>query len=327
MNKNNEQPVLLKVNHLHKTFSTQNGSVTAIDHVGFEVLAGETVALVGESGCGKSTVATTLLGLQQPDSGEVFVAGRELLTDANARGKSLGRDLGMVFQNPYASLNPKMKIKSIIAEPLKTAFNLRGNALRLRIKELLGHVGMGEEHMDRYPHEFSGGQLQRIAIARALALESKLLILDEPTAALDVSVQAQVLRLLKELQVEEGLSYLFISHDLATVEYLAHRVLVMYLGRIVEAGTVKQVFGHPRHPYTRALLNSVPSVDPDRRDELKTLGGEIPSPLNRPAGCHFAPRCPWATDLCRSEVPAESSNQGHRYSCHHPLTDESSYVR
>jgi len=229
----------------------------------------------------------------------------------------------MVFQNPYASLNPKMTIKAIVAEPLKVAFGLRGSALHARILTLLGNVGMGEEHMERYPHEFSGGQLQRIAIARALALESKLLILDEPTAALDVSVQAQVLQLLKTLQTDNGLSYLFISHDLATVEYLAQQVLVMYLGRIVEAGPVEQVFGRPRHPYTRALLNSVPSIDPERRDQLQILSGEIPSPLNRPAGCHFAPRCPRATERCRREVPAETQDHGHRFSCHHPLNDES----
>lgn len=316
---NHQQPALLSVNQLHKTFATRNGVVTAIDHISLHVGAGETVALVGESGCGKSTVAATLLGLLPMDGGEVLVDGQPLPRDAKARGKSLS----MVFQNPYASLNPKMRIKAILAEPLKVAFGLRGRALHARILALLGHVGMGEEHMERFPHEFSGGQLQRIAIARALALESRLLILDEPTAALDVSVQAQVLQLLKALQTDNGLSYLFISHDLATVEYLAQQVLVMYLGRIVEAGPVAQVFGHPRHPYTRALLNSVPSIDPARRDQLQTLTGEIPSPLNRPAGCHFAPRCSRASERCRREVPAEIQDHGHRFSCHHPLNDES----
>lgn len=316
---NHQQPALLSVNQLHKTFATRNGVVTAIDHISLHVGAGETVALVGESGCGKSTVAATLLGLLPMDGGEVLVDGQPLPRDAKARGKSLS----MVFQNPYASLNPKMRIKAILAEPLKVAFGLRGRALHARILALLGHVGMGEEHMERFPHEFSGGQLQRIAIARALALESRLLILDEPTAALDVSVQAQVLQLLKALQTDNGLSYLFISHDLATVEYLAQQVLVMYLGRIVEAGPVAQVFGHPRHPYTRALLNSVPSIDPARRDQLQTLTGEIPSPLNRPAGCHFAPRCSRASERCRREVPAEIQVHGHRFSCHHPLNDES----
>ena len=316
---NNKQPALLSVNQLHKTFATRDGLTTAIDHISLEVQVGETVALVGESGCGKSTVAATLLGLLAADSGQILVEGRPLPTDARARGRSLS----MVFQNPYASLNPKMTIKAIVAEPLKVAFGLRGSALHARILTLLGNVGMGEEHMERYPHEFSGGQLQRIAIARALALESKLLILDEPTAALDVSVQAQVLQLLKTLQTDNGLSYLFISHDLATVEYLAQQVLVMYLGRIVEAGPVEQVFGRPRHPYTRALLNSVPSIDPERRDQLQILSGEIPSPLNRPAGCHFAPRCPRASERCRREVPAETLDHGHRFSCHHPLNDES----
>ncbi|WP_095053688.1 ABC transporter ATP-binding protein [Pseudomonas sp. Irchel s3b2] len=316
---NNKQPALLSVNQLHKTYASRDGLVTAIDHISLEVKVGETVALVGESGCGKSTVAATLLGLLPADSGQILVEGRPLPTDARERGRSLS----MVFQNPYASLNPKMTIKAIVAEPLKVAFGLRGSALHARILTLLGNVGMGEEHMERYPHEFSGGQLQRIAIARALALESKLLILDEPTAALDVSVQAQVLQLLKTLQTSNGLSYLFISHDLATVEYLAQQVLVMYLGRIVEAGPVEQVFGRPRHPYTRALLNSVPSIDPERRDQLQVLSGEIPSPLNRPAGCHFAPRCPRASERCRREVPVETQDHGHRFSCHHPLNDES----
>jgi len=316
---NNQQPTLLSVNQLHKTYASRDGLVTAIDHINLEVKVGETVALVGESGCGKSTVAATLLGLLPADSGQILVEGRPLPIDARERGRSLS----MVFQNPYASLNPKMKIKAIVAEPLKVAFGLRGAALHERILALLGSVGMGEEHMERYPHEFSGGQLQRIAIARALAMESKLLVLDEPTAALDVSVQAQVLQLLKTLQSNNGLSYLFISHDLATVEYLAQQVLVMYLGRIVESGPVAQVFGRPRHPYTRALLDSVPSIDPDRRDHLQILSGEIPSPLNRPAGCHFAPRCPRAGDRCRQEVPIETQDHDHRFSCHHPLNDES----
>lgn len=316
---NNKQPTLLSVKQLHKTYASRDGLVTAIDHINLEVKVGETVALVGESGCGKSTVAATLLGLLPADSGQILVEGRPLPIDAKERGRSLS----MVFQNPYASLNPKMKIKAIVAEPLKVAFGLRGAALHKRILELLGNVGMGEEHMERYPHEFSGGQLQRIAIARALAMESKLLVLDEPTAALDVSVQAQVLQLLKTLQSSNGLSYLFISHDLATVEYLAQQVLVMYLGRIVESGPVAQVFVRPRHPYTRALLDSVPSIDPERRDQLQTLSGEIPSPLNRPAGCHFAPRCLRASDRCRQEVPIETQDHGHRFSCHHPLNDES----
>ena len=316
---NNKQPALLSVNQLHKTYASRDGLVTAIDHINLEVKVGETVALVGESGCGKSTVAATLLGLLPADSGQILVEGRPLPIDARERGRSLS----MVFQNPYASLNPKMTIKAIVAEPLKVAFGLRGAALHERVLALLGSVGMGEEHMERYPHEFSGGQLQRIAIARALAMESKLLVLDEPTAALDVSVQAQVLQLLKTLQANNGLSYLFISHDLATVEYLAQQVLVMYLGRIVEAGPVAQVFGRPRHPYTRALLNSVPSIDPERRDQLQILSGEIPSPLNRPAGCHFAPRCLRASDRCRQEVPIETQDHEHRFSCHHPLNDES----
>lgn len=315
---NASQP-LVAVDALRKEFSTKHGVVTAVDDVSFTVGTGETVALVGESGCGKSTVAMTLLGLLEADGGQVLVDGETM--GANRR-KHLGQDLSIVFQNPYSSLNPKMKIRSVIAEPLTTAFGLKGQLLEQRVEKLLNDVGLGREHMRRYPHEFSGGQRQRIAIARALALEPKLLILDEPTAALDVSVQAKVLKLLKDLQAELGLSFLFISHDLATVEYLAQRVMVMYLGRIVEAGPVEEVFARPKHFYTRALLDSVPSIDPTRRDQLATLSGEIPSPLNRPPGCAFAPRCAGAVAACRSAVPELNFLEGIRQvACIRPLDD------
>ena len=310
---------LVAVDALRKEFATKHGIVTAVDDVSFTVGAGETVALVGESGCGKSTVAMTLLGLLEADGGKVLIDGEAM---GSSQRKHLGRDLSIVFQNPYSSLNPKMKIRSIIAEPLSTAFGLKGKLLDQRVEKLLNDVGLGREHMMRYPHEFSGGQRQRIAIARALALEPKLLILDEPTAALDVSVQAQVLNLLKELQTELGLSFLFISHDLATVEYRAQRVMVMYLGRIVEAGPVAEVFARPKHFYTRALLDSVPSIDPARRDQLTTLSGEIPSPLNRPAGCAFAPRCAAADDACRAAVPVLESHEDIRQvACIRPLSE------
>ena len=311
---------LLSVEGLGKDFRTRHGDVKAVDGVSFTVEAGETVALVGESGCGKSTVAMTLLGLEERSSGIVRLDGEEIGTDKKSRQKHLGTNLSIVFQNPYSSLNPKMKIRDIVAEPLTTAFGLRGQVLKSRIIKLLGSVGLGQEHLKRYPHEFSGGQRQRIAIARALALEPRLLILDEPTAALDVSVQAQVLKLLKDLQESLGVSYLFISHDLATVEYLSRRVMVMYLGRIVETGPVEEVFARPAHPYTRALLDSVPSIDPACRDDLKTLSGEIPSPLNRPTGCAFAPRCRFAGEVCRSSSPELTTLDEMRdVACFHPL--------
>ena len=314
------QNALISVEHLQKQFATKHGMVTAVDDVSFTVDSAETVALVGESGCGKSTIAMMLLGLLNSDAGRVIVNGLEIGSNKKYLQKSLGRDLGIVFQNPYSSLNPKMRIRSIIAEPLKTAFGLRGKPLHSQVEELLGEVGLGREHIKRYPHELSGGQRQRIAIARALALKPKLLILDEPTAALDVSVQAQVLKLLKDLQAELGLSYLFISHDLATVEYLSKRVMVMYLGRIVESASVGAIFTEPKHPYTRALLDSVPSIDPAKRDQLRTLSGEIPSPLNRPVGCAFAPRCRHADQKCRSKPPQLQTNGvDHHVACFHPL--------
>lgn len=317
---NSARPRLLSVEGLRKEFRTKHGVVTAVDDVSFVIGAGETVALVGESGCGKSTVALMILGLLQPDNGTVLV--ERVHTGAGVGNDSghLRRDIGIVFQNPYSSLNPKMKVRALIAEPLKIAFDLKRGELDARIEKLLKDVGLGREHMNRYPHEFSGGQRQRIAIARALALEPRLLILDEPTAALDVSVQAQVLTLLRSLQDELGISYLFVTHDLATVDYLARRVMVMYLGRIVETGMTREVFTDPRHPYTRALLGSVPSIDPANRDLLATLSGEIPSPVNRPPGCAFAPRCQCADDDCRVAVPELRPGASNRHvACIHPL--------
>jgi oligopeptide/dipeptide ABC transporter ATP-binding protein len=235
-------------------------------------------------------------------------------------GNRIGREISIVFQNPHSALNPKMKIGAIIGEPLKTAFRLSRKESNERVATLLTEVGLRPEHVRRYPHEFSGGQLQRISIARALALEPKLLILDEPTAALDVSVQAQILELLNKLQRELGVSYLFITHDLGTVDYIADRVIVMYLGKVVECGLVQDVFNAPAHPYTRALLNSVPTLDPTRRDRLKIISGEVPSPINRPPGCAFAPRCTYAGDRCRHEVPISTAFDGNReVACFHPL--------
>jgi oligopeptide/dipeptide ABC transporter ATP-binding protein len=316
---------LLDVIGLKKTFETKKGVVTAVEDVFFQVDSGETVALVGESGCGKSTVAQLLLYLLIPDSGSVVFEGVNLKTMSGRTMRQLRQNMSIVFQNPYSSLNPKMRIYKIIGEPLQTAYGMRGKALRERVEKLLCEVGLGPQHMDRYPHEFSGGQRQRIAIARALALEPKLLILDEPTAALDVSVQAQVLNLLYDLQEKKGLSYMFISHDLATVEYIADRIVVMYLGRIVEQGPVTEIFNAPHHPYTKALLAAIPTIDLQKRGKLQLLTGEIPSPLNRPVGCAFQTRCPKVQDHCRKEVPlCESDGINRSVACFYPLSKEAS---
>ncbi len=311
---------LLSVDGISKNYYTRHGVIRAVDNVSFDVAPGEIVALVGESGCGKSTVALTLLRLIAHDGGRVVFEGADLDAIGGEQERKLRQDLSIVFQNPYSSLNPRMRIRDIVGEPLRTAYGLRGRSLRDRVRQHLGDVGLGAEHMNRFPHEFSGGQRQRIAIARALALEPKLLILDEPTAALDVSVQAQVLNLLRDLQRRLGLSYLMISHNLATVESIADRVLVMYFGRLVETGPVSEVFDHPRHPYTRALLDSVPSIDPRHRDRLKSIEGELPSPLNPPAGCAFAPRCARASAQCNEVAPAlERHADGRQVACYHPL--------
>ena len=311
---------LLIVENLTKRFPTRHGVVRAVEDVSFAVASGETVALVGESGCGKTTVALSLLRLIRPDSGRVRFEGAEL-DGASDRSEMRWRQrLSIVFQNPYSSLDPRMRIRDIVGEPLVTAYRLKGRALTERVLGHLCEVGLGPEHLTRFPHEFSGGQRQRIAIARALALEPKLLILDEPTAALDVSVQAQVLNLLQELQKRRGLSYLFISHNLATIESIADRIFVMYLGRVVEQGPVDRVFAAPHHPYTRALLDSVPSIDPGQRHRLRPVTGEVPSVLNPPPGCAFAPRCARASEACRAAPPPlVSAGPARAHACLHPL--------
>jgi oligopeptide/dipeptide ABC transporter ATP-binding protein len=312
---------LLSVEHLTKHFPTRQGVVRAVDDVSFTVALGETLALVGESGCGKTTVALSLLRLLRPDSGRVSFEGVDLEGGTDKAEKAWRQRLSIVFQNPYSSLDPRMRIRNIVGEPLITAYGLRGRALTERVVRHLGEVGLGVEHLTRFPHEFSGGQRQRIAIARALALEPKLLILDEPTAALDVSVQAQVLNLLQGLQKDLGLSYLFISHNLATVETIADRVLVMYLGRVVEEGPVDQVFAAPCHPYTRGLLDSVPSTDARLRGRLRAVSGEIPSALHPPPGCAFSPRCARAGVECRgTPPPLMAAGPGRSHACLHPLS-------
>ena len=292
-------------------------TVKAVDGVSFEIGEGETVGLVGESGCGKSTLGRAILRLIEPTAGEVRFSGTNLLALDRRELRAKRRELQIVFQDPYSSLNPRMTVAQIIGEALDI-HGLAGDgaARRKRIAELLEQVGLNAAHAERYPHEFSGGQRQRIGIGRALAVSPKLIICDEPVSALDVSVQAQVVNLLQDLQAQLGLTYLFIAHDLAVVEHISQRVLVMYLGRIVESGPAEAVIRNPRHPYTKALIAAVPK---GRRIEAgaEVLGGELPSPLNPPAGCPFHTRCPIAEARCRVEVPAvKEFESGHRVACH-----------
>ncbi len=295
--------------------------VKAVDDVSFWVDAGETLGLVGESGCGKSTLARAILQLSRPTAGEVLFRGENLAALDGGKLRRARREIQMIFQDPYASLNPRMMVKEIISEPLRN-YGQREN-LNGRLEELLTTVGLDSSAMFRYPHEFSGGQRQRIGIARALALNPALVVADEPASALDVSIQAQILNLLQELQTRLGLSYLFISHDLSVVSLLSHRVAVMYLGEIVELGPTENIFHHPRHPYTEALLASVPEPDP-RVERAKTraktrivLRGDIPNPVNRPGGCSFHPRCPYAFQRCQEEKPPlKQYSPGRWVSCH-----------
>jgi oligopeptide transport system ATP-binding protein len=311
---------LLQVNNITKHFEVGRGIVKAVDGVSFSIEKGETLGLVGESGCGKTTTGRCILQLERPTSGSIVFEGQELTTLDQAGLRAVRRKMQVIFQDPYSSLNPRMTVGQIIAEPLAVHGIIRGSAARgNRVKDLLGRVGLLPQHARRYPHEMSGGQRQRVGIARALAMEPSLIVCDEPVSALDVSIQAQIINLLEDLQSEFGLTYLFIAHDLAVVRHISDRVAVMYLGKIVEMADRKTIYDNPRHPYTRALLSAVPIPDPEleMQRERIVLGGEVPSPLNPPSGCVFHPRCPIAIDRCKTEIPPlRDLSPGHATACH-----------
>ncbi len=318
--------VLLQVRDLVKHFEVSapfrgaRGIVRAVDGVSFDIHRGETLGLVGESGCGKTTTGRCILRLERPTSGSIVFEGRDLATLSETELRAVRRRMQVVFQDPYSSLNPRMTVGQIVAEPLAVHRLVTGAPARAaRVRDLLRQVGLLPQHAGRYPHELSGGQRQRVGVARALAMEPSLLVCDEPVSALDVSIQAQIINLLEDLQAQLGLTYLFVAHDLSVVRHLSDRVAVMYLGRIVELADRKAVYEAPVHPYTRALLSAVPIPDPElevQRERI-VLGGEVPSPLKPPSGCVFHPRCPIAIERCSREVPPlREVRPGHWGACH-----------
>ncbi|HTL11582.1 MAG TPA: dipeptide ABC transporter ATP-binding protein [Bdellovibrionota bacterium] len=324
-------PVLLKVENLVKRFPIPGGllgrevaAVRAVSDVSFEIRRGETLGLVGESGCGKSTLGRCLLRLIEPTSGKVTFDGKDVTSLKGPELRALRRRMQIIFQDPFASLNPRMTVEEILGEPLDIHRTCpTADDRKKRILALLDMCGLRRESLSRYPHEFSGGQRQRICIARALAVSPDFIVCDEPVSALDVSIQAQIINLMQDLQKELKLTYLFIAHDLKVVEHISDRVAVMYLGKIAEIAESDELYQHPRHPYTKALLSAIPLPDPKRRRQRVVLQGDVPSPISPPNGCYFHPRCPIAQDRCRTEAPqlevqGNSSNVPHEASCHFP---------
>lgn len=315
---------VLEVKNLTKNFPVRRGllgrtaaNVHAVDGISFSIGDSETLGLVGESGCGKSTAGKLILKLIEPTAGEIRLSGEHIENMSRGAMRARRRAMQVVFQDPYSSLNPRMRARDIVAEPLRNFESLLESEIDTRVAELFENVGLRSDQLRRYPHEFSGGQRQRLVIARALALRPKLIICDEPVSALDVSVQAQVINLLVDLQKEFGLAYLFIAHDLAVVEHISHRVAVMYLGRIVELADKESLFAGPQHPYTEALLSAVPVPDPTVKPQRIILQGDVPSPIKPPPGCHFHTRCPYAFDRCKIERPAmRETKPGHFAACH-----------
>lgn len=316
--------VLLQVKNLKKHFPISSGilgkvkdHVKAVDDVSFDIYKGETLGLVGESGCGKSTTGRMLVNLLEPTSGEIIFNNEDITKANKKRIKELRKEIQIIFQDPYASLNPRMTIGDIIAEPIKVNKIADRNNVEKRVKELLECVGLASYHRNRYPHEFSGGQRQRVGIARALAVNPKLIVCDEPVSALDVSVQAQVLNLLDDLQKEFHLTYLFIAHGLNVVKHVSDRVGVMYLGRLVEIGKDSNLYGNPKHPYTQALLSAIPIPDPTKKSDRIILTGDVPSPINPPKGCSFHTRCNKCMQICKEVEPTmREFEDGHFVSCH-----------
>lgn len=319
--------VLVKCNNLkkyfltsEKGFKTKKDVVHAVDNINIEIHKNETLALVGESGCGKSTLGRLIIKLLDPTEGEVFYKNKNISQYDPKELNEFRKQVQIIFQDPYASLNPRMKVADIIGEPLQTHHLATGNCKKERVAELMDLVGLRKEFAIRYPHQFSGGQRQRIGIARALALNPELLICDEPVSALDVSIRSQILNLLKDLQNNFNLTYLFISHDLGVVRYISDRVCVMFLGKIVELGTCRELFTHPMHPYTKFLMSAVPLPNPKLRNkERAILEGDIPSPINPPPGCRFNTRCPFVKDKCREEEPVMTDLGSRQFACHYPL--------
>jgi oligopeptide transport system ATP-binding protein len=328
---NADDDVLLRADHVKKYFPIRDGIVIqreiarvhAVDDVSLEVRAGETLGLVGESGCGKSTLGRCIIRLHDLTSGSVVFEGRDISRLSRRALRPVRREMQMVFQDPYASLNPRKRVGTILADPLHIHNQGNRKQIKKRVQELLELVGLSPEHLNRYPHEFSGGQRQRIGVARALALHPRLIIADEPVSALDVSIRAQVINLLDDLQEELHLTYIFIAHDLGVVRHVSDRIAVMYLGKIVEISPAEELYQRPVHPYTEALLSAVPIPDPDlsdRREQI-VLEGDVPSPIVPPSGCRFHPRCRYATEICAQQEPplVAHGSAGHMAACHHPL--------